>query len=224
MAGRRVDEVPDNVFQVSGRINSTWGGGLVDMVRSRRLLEIIERDGLIAARRELGAEPPRRAAEAPGALTRTGRSNVRGRGLMCAFDLPDTAERDTSWWPGSGRTRGCSSCPAASGRYGSARRSRSPPTSWERACPPSTGPWRPPGTCDCRPSGPEPRLPARRPPGGQEAVCRPGGACPPGAHLSARRSPSAWNPLEPVSLEVVSRPGSAAAPRGRLAPARGRSR
>ena len=37
MAGGRVDEVPDNVFQVSGRINSTWGGGLVDMVRSRRV-------------------------------------------------------------------------------------------------------------------------------------------------------------------------------------------
>ena len=34
MAGRRVDEVEGNVFQVSGRINSTWGGGLVDMVRS----------------------------------------------------------------------------------------------------------------------------------------------------------------------------------------------
>jgi L-lysine 6-transaminase len=34
MAGRRVDEVPDNVFTVSSRINSTWGGGLADMVRS----------------------------------------------------------------------------------------------------------------------------------------------------------------------------------------------
>lgn len=33
MAGRRVDEVPDNVFAVSSRINSTWGGNLVDMVR-----------------------------------------------------------------------------------------------------------------------------------------------------------------------------------------------
>ena len=36
MAGGRVDEVADNVFTVSGRINSTWGGGLTDMVRSRR--------------------------------------------------------------------------------------------------------------------------------------------------------------------------------------------
>src|SRR5262249_9772803 len=40
MAGRRVDEVADNVFHVSSRINSTWGGGLVDMVRSRPFLEI----------------------------------------------------------------------------------------------------------------------------------------------------------------------------------------
>src|ERR1700760_4083960 len=47
MAGRRVDEVTDNVFRVSSRINSTWGGGLVDMVRSRRILELIERDGCI---------------------------------------------------------------------------------------------------------------------------------------------------------------------------------
>ena len=56
MAGRRVDEVPENVFKVSGRINSTWGGGLVDMVRSRRILEIIERDGLVAARRVVGEQ------------------------------------------------------------------------------------------------------------------------------------------------------------------------
>ncbi len=55
MAGGRVDEVPDNVFAVSGRINSTWGGGLTDMVRSRRLLEIIEADGLIEAAGPKGA-------------------------------------------------------------------------------------------------------------------------------------------------------------------------
>src|SRR5580700_3552396 len=95
MAGRRVDEVSDNVFTVSGRINSTWGGGLADMVRSRRLLEIIERDGLIdrAARTgawligELRALGERHAGVA---------SNVRGRGLMCALDLPSSADRDTA--------------------------------------------------------------------------------------------------------------------------------
>jgi L-lysine 6-transaminase len=93
MAGRRVCEVTDNVFAVPGRINSTWGGGLVDMVRSRRLLEIIDRDGLIehAAKvgdwllDELGALGERHSDVV---------SNVRGRGLMCAFDLPDTRARD----------------------------------------------------------------------------------------------------------------------------------
>jgi L-lysine 6-transaminase len=95
MAGRRVDEVRDNVFAVSGRINSTWGGGLADMVRSRRLLEIIERDALIdhaatagdwllAELRALGERHPDLA------------SNIRGRGLMCAFDLPDGPARDTA--------------------------------------------------------------------------------------------------------------------------------
>ncbi|MGR6915239.1 L-lysine 6-transaminase [[Actinomadura] parvosata] len=93
MAGRRVDEVPGNVFQQSGRINSTWGGGLVDMVRSRGLLEIIERDGLIARAATVGAVLLERLskleAERPQSL-----SNVRGRGMMCAFDLPDPAARD----------------------------------------------------------------------------------------------------------------------------------
>ncbi|WP_375429713.1 L-lysine 6-transaminase [uncultured Friedmanniella sp.] len=86
MAGGRMDEVPDHVFRVSGRINSTWGGGLTDMVRSRRLLEIIEADGLIETAgpkgerlltglRDVGAQHPEL-------------DNVRGRGLFAACDLP----------------------------------------------------------------------------------------------------------------------------------------
>ena len=34
---------PDNVFHVASRINSTWGGNLIDMVRSQRFIEIIEK-------------------------------------------------------------------------------------------------------------------------------------------------------------------------------------
>ncbi|MFD0658893.1 aminotransferase class III-fold pyridoxal phosphate-dependent enzyme [Thermocatellispora tengchongensis] len=93
MAGRRVDLVPDNVFHVSGRINSTWGGGLVDMVRSRRMLEIIERDGLIPRAAVLGEHLLSGLREiqdaCPGLV-----SAARGRGLMCAFDLPDPVTRD----------------------------------------------------------------------------------------------------------------------------------
>jgi L-lysine 6-transaminase len=94
MAGRRVNEVADNVFTVSSRINSTWGGGLADMVRSRRLLEIIERDQVFQQAESTGAwllaELRELASHFPGGLV----SNVRGRGLLCAFDLPTAAERD----------------------------------------------------------------------------------------------------------------------------------
>lgn len=93
MAGRRVDEVPHNVFKTSGRINSTWGGGLVDMVRSRRLMEIVERDGLIEQAAIRGAQLldgfQELSARFPGLV-----HNARGRGLMCAFDLPSAAMRD----------------------------------------------------------------------------------------------------------------------------------
>ncbi|GIH77926.1 L-lysine 6-transaminase [Planobispora longispora] len=93
MAGRRVDLVPENVFRVSGRINSTWGGGLVDMVRSRRILEIVERDGLIQRAGELGGELLAALLKIQATFPELV-ENVRGRGLMCAFDLPDRGERD----------------------------------------------------------------------------------------------------------------------------------
>jgi L-lysine 6-transaminase len=93
MAGGRVDEVRDNVFAVSSRINSTWGGNLVDMVRSRRILEVIESDDLTARAAKAGRHLLDRleelAAEFPGLVR-----DVRGRGLMCAFSLPNAAQRD----------------------------------------------------------------------------------------------------------------------------------
>ena len=93
MAGGRVDEIDDNVFHVSSRINSTWGGNLTDMVRARRILEVIEADGLLdnaAARgRHLLDGLDALAAEFP-ALVR----DVRGRGLMCAFSMPTAGQRD----------------------------------------------------------------------------------------------------------------------------------
>ncbi len=92
MAGGRVDEVPDNVFVVPGRINSTWGGGLVDMVRSRRHLEIIESEGLIEAAGPKGA---RLVAGLEDLRGRTGLvENVRGRGLFAACDFATSTLRD----------------------------------------------------------------------------------------------------------------------------------
>ncbi len=92
MAGGRVDEVPDNVFAVSSRINSTWGGSLTDMVRARRVLEVIEADGLIDRAAALG--PVLLAQLGDLAARHPAVTDVRGRGLMCAFSLPDPALRD----------------------------------------------------------------------------------------------------------------------------------
>src|SRR5262249_28912552 len=47
MVGPKVDQEPENVFKVSSRINSTWGGGLTDMVRFGRYLEIIAEERLV---------------------------------------------------------------------------------------------------------------------------------------------------------------------------------
>jgi L-lysine 6-transaminase len=93
MAGGRVDEIADNVFAVASRLNSTWGGNLTDMVRARRILEVIEADDLLenaaAAGRYLRARLDELADDFPTAVL-----DVRGRGLMCAFSMPTTAGRD----------------------------------------------------------------------------------------------------------------------------------
>ncbi|AKK26580.1 L-lysine 6-transaminase [Mycobacterium sp. EPa45] len=93
MAGRRVDEVADNVFAVSSRINSTWGGNLVDMVRSRRILEVAEAEGLFQRAADVGAYLlaglEDLACAWPGVIR-----DVRGRGLMCALRLPSGQARD----------------------------------------------------------------------------------------------------------------------------------
>jgi L-lysine 6-transaminase len=92
MAGGRVDEVRDNVFHVPSRINSTWGGNLTDMVRARRILEVIESDALIERAGFLGThvlhELQALASRHPVV------TDVRGRGLMCALTLPSSQMRD----------------------------------------------------------------------------------------------------------------------------------
>ena len=92
LAGRRLDEVEDHVFHVPSRINSTWGGNLVDMIRFDRILEIIEEDDLVSNAAEVGKHLLKRLH----GLTETCVSvrNMRGLGLMCAFDLPTREFRD----------------------------------------------------------------------------------------------------------------------------------
>jgi L-lysine 6-transaminase len=90
-ASRRLDEV-DSVFKVSSRINSTWGGNLVDMVRCTRIIEIVEEDNLLDNVTRVGERMldnlHRLEAAFPGQV-----SSARGRGMFVAFDLPDGETR-----------------------------------------------------------------------------------------------------------------------------------
>jgi L-lysine 6-transaminase len=95
IAGPRLDEVPDNVFRKSSRINSTWGGNLADMVRSTHFLNIYERENLPENARIMGEKflgQLRNLASEEPVITA-----VRGRGLLLAFSLPDTETRNRFW-------------------------------------------------------------------------------------------------------------------------------
>jgi L-lysine 6-transaminase len=93
MVNDRVDEVEDNVFKVSSRINSTWGGNLVDMVRCQKYLEVIDEEKLVKNAAVQG-ESLRSGLEEMAGRYPDMISNARGLGLMCAFDLPTTEMRD----------------------------------------------------------------------------------------------------------------------------------
>ncbi len=91
----RIFDLAENVFTVSSRINSTWGGNLTDMVRSQRYFEVIDEEKLVDNAAKVGAwfigELERFATEFPQLV-----SNVRGRGLMAAFDLRTGELRDAA--------------------------------------------------------------------------------------------------------------------------------
>jgi L-lysine 6-transaminase len=92
LGGPRIDEVETNCFTVSSRINSTWGGNLVDMVRAARIMQIFEEDNVLENVRE-GGEFLLDALYRLSAQYK-GLTNVRGRGLIVAFDLPTPRHRD----------------------------------------------------------------------------------------------------------------------------------
>ncbi len=93
VASRRIDDVLENVFHKPSRINSTFGGNLIDMVRFQRILEIIHEEKLVENAREVGTHLLSKLEglqqEFPGLV-----SNARGRGLLCAVDLDTAQSRD----------------------------------------------------------------------------------------------------------------------------------
>ncbi|MCH8303722.1 MAG: L-lysine 6-transaminase [Candidatus Marinimicrobia bacterium] len=93
LSSTRIDDIEENVFKSSGRLNSTFGGNLVDMARTTIYLEIIRDEGLLEKAEVTGRHLLYRIEalqdEFSGFV-----SNARGRGLLCAFDLPSSDDRN----------------------------------------------------------------------------------------------------------------------------------
>ena len=92
MAGPRIDEVPNNCFEMSSRINSTWGGNLVDMVRATKILETIKNDSLCDNAANQGDKWLTEMTQMAAGFDMI--DNVRGKGLIMAFDTPNAETRD----------------------------------------------------------------------------------------------------------------------------------
>lgn len=93
LSTNRIDEVEENVFRKPSRINSTWGGNIVDMYRFKRILEVIEEDDLVKNAEVTGQYLQTRVQELyvkyPEKVF-----NPRGLGLFCAFDAKEGTTRD----------------------------------------------------------------------------------------------------------------------------------
>ena len=93
LAGDRVLEAKNNVFQRSSRINSTFGGNLTDMVRFKIILETIQEHNLLENAQIKGDYLLQKLhhleEQFPAFMV-----NSRGSGLFCSFDLPSSDERD----------------------------------------------------------------------------------------------------------------------------------
>jgi L-lysine 6-transaminase len=92
LAGKKVDEIETNVFKVPSRLNSTWGGNLTDMVRSSKILQVITEDNLVDNAAQTGTYLQKRLLILSEKYPMI--SNVRGFGMLAAFDFPDKETRD----------------------------------------------------------------------------------------------------------------------------------
>lgn len=88
----KLDRVPDNVFKESSRINSTFGGNYIDMIRFKLILEVIEQENLLENVNVQGAFLKSELEKLQSEFDNV--SNVRGMGLFLAFDLPSDEERN----------------------------------------------------------------------------------------------------------------------------------
>jgi L-lysine 6-transaminase len=88
MVSDKIDDIEDNCFRVSGRINSTWGGNLVDMVRSAQIMKIMKEENLVENAKQRGKYLLNRLNDIQNEFPELV-CNIRGLGLLCSFDLPN---------------------------------------------------------------------------------------------------------------------------------------
>ncbi len=92
LVGDKIESEPENVFHLSSRINSTWGGNLIDMVRSTLYLEIIAEENLLENAKNMGTFLSNKMfdlqSKYPSLI-----SNVRNKGLFASFDFSDIGKR-----------------------------------------------------------------------------------------------------------------------------------
>lgn len=87
---KRIDEIEENVFTTAGRIASTWGGNLTDMIRSTEYMRIIKEEKLHNNIKKIGAK----IQEILYNTDHRKITNIRGIGGFQAFDLPNEKIRD----------------------------------------------------------------------------------------------------------------------------------
>lgn len=88
----KMDMIPDNVFKESSRINSTFGGNYIDMLRFKLILEVIEQENLVENAAEKGKYILDRLNDIDKHTNKI--KNVRGKGLFIAFDFNNEEERN----------------------------------------------------------------------------------------------------------------------------------
>ncbi|MBI3817494.1 MAG: L-lysine 6-transaminase [Planctomycetes bacterium] len=93
-ANDRIKSVAKNVFEEGSRINSTWGGNLADMTRSKWILRAILKDNMMQNILERGEYLVSRLRELGARLNGGWVAAGRGVGCLVAFDCPSKDARD----------------------------------------------------------------------------------------------------------------------------------
>ncbi len=88
----KFDQVEHHVFKESSRINSTFGGDFMDMLRFKLILEVIEQENLVQNAAEKGRYLQDKLQEMM--KDKPQLSNLRGEGLFVALDFESEIARN----------------------------------------------------------------------------------------------------------------------------------